>query len=115
MLHGTMKPAMALLLGLSLAWAQAADFYPVPQELWDSPRSGRSILEQENLRQAIAAYARQSDSLLVIHYGNNEEAQLQATELRSWFMSLAVEPARILLEGDLLASEPLNIEIRTKK
>lgn len=115
MLHGVMKPAMALLLGLNLAWAQAADFYPVPQELWDSPRSGRSILEQENLRQAMAAYTRQPDSLLVIHYGNTQDAQLQATELRSWFMSLAVQPARILLEGDLSASDPLSIEIRTKK
>ncbi|HVS27655.1 MAG TPA: hypothetical protein VHE58_10270 [Burkholderiales bacterium] len=65
--------------------------------------------------QAVAAYARQSDSLMVIHHGNAQETQLQATELRSRLTSLAVDSTRILLLADLPANDRLSIEIRTTK
>lgn len=52
---------------------------------------------------------------MVIHHGNAQETQLQATELRSRLTSLAVDSTRILLLADLPANDRLSIEIRTTK
>lgn len=89
----------------------AAQIFVIPPELWDRPRSGRAVLEQPALRQAVAASLAQPGARLVVHHGAGQESLLAAEELRSWLTALAVEPARVSLRPGLQPSEPLRIEV----
>jgi hypothetical protein len=89
--------------------AAAAQSFVVPPELWDRPRSGRAVIEQPAVRQAVGAHMALPDSRLVVRHGVGQEALLAAEELRAWFVALAVEPARISLRNDLPPAEPLQI------
>ncbi|MGZ5092553.1 MAG: hypothetical protein ACXWIP_15265 [Burkholderiales bacterium] len=90
------------------AVAQTLD---VPGELWDRPRTGRAVLEQPSVKQAVVAALAKPESQMVIHHGPGREPLLQAEELRSWLAALAVDPRRIDLRGDLTANAPLTIEV----
>lgn len=104
--------AAAVLTVTQVAAAQVfAQSHVVSQELWDRPRSGRAVLEQPAVRQAVNACLAQPGSRLVVHHGPGQESQLAAEEMRSWLAALAVEPARIVLRGDLKPSEPLRLEV----
>ena len=92
-------------------FAAAAQAFVVPPELWDRPRSGRAVLEQPAIRQAVNAWLAQPGARLLIRHGTGQEAILAAEELRSWLAALAVEPGRIALRNDLQPSEPLRIEV----
>lgn len=96
------------------SFAAAAQTFVVPPELWDRPRSGRMVLESPAVRQAVDACLSQPAARLVVHHGNGQESLLFAEELRSWLIALAIEPARILLRGDLKPTEPLRLEIEGK-
>jgi hypothetical protein len=89
----------------------AAQTFVVPPELWDRPRSGRAVMEQPAIRQAVGACLARPGSRLVVRHGIGQEALLAAEELRTWLVALALEPARISLRGDLQPSEPLRLEI----
>jgi hypothetical protein len=91
--------------------AAAAQTFMVPPELWDRPRSGRAVLEQAAIRQAVNACLAQPGSRLIVRHATGQESLLAAEELRSWLVALAVEPGRISLRNDLTASEPLRLEI----
>jgi len=91
--------------------AAAAQTFMVPPELWDRPRSGRAVLEQPAIRQAVNACLAQPGSRLIVRHATGQESLLAAEELRSWLVALAVEPGRISLRGDVTASEPLRLEI----
>lgn len=93
------------------ALAAAAQTFVVPPELWDRPRSGRAVLEQPAIRQAVNACLAQPGSRLVVHHAAGQESLLAAEELRSWLMALAVEPGRISLRSGLKPSEPLRLEV----
>ncbi|HXF65521.1 MAG TPA: hypothetical protein VNK67_02315 [Burkholderiales bacterium] len=102
------------LLGAGLAaagFSAAAQAFVVPPELWDRPRTGRAVLEQPVLRQAVQTWLAQPAARVLIRHGPGQESVLAAEELRSWLIAFAVEPARIALRGDLTASEPLRIEV----
>ena len=101
----------ALAAGLFAAAAVAAQSFVVPPELWDRPRSGRAMLEQPAVRQAVNACLAHPGARLVVHHGAGQESQLAAEELRSWLAALAVEPGRISLRNDLQPSEPLRLEV----
>jgi len=102
----------ALGVGIALATlAVAAQTFVVPPDLWDRPRSGRAVIEQPAVRQAVGAWLALPGARLVVHHGNGQESQLAAEELRSWLAALAVEPARISLRNGLNPSEPLRIEV----
>ena len=96
---------------LAAVFAAAAQIFVVPPELWDRPRSGRAVLEQPAIRQAVNACLAQPDARLVVHHGAGQESLLAAEELRSWLTALAVEPARVSLRGGLKPSEPLRLEL----
>jgi len=96
---------------LAAVFAAAAQIFVVPPELWDRPRSGRAVLEQPAIRQAVNACLAQPDARLVVHHGAGQESLLAAEELRSWLTALAVEPERVLLRGGLKPSEPLRLEV----
>ncbi len=101
-----------LVAGLAgAALCAAAQTYTVPLELWDRPRSGRAMLEQPAIRQAVNACLAQPGTRLVIHHGPGQESALQAEELRTWLAALAVEAGRIVLRNDLKPSEPLRLEV----
>ena len=91
--------------------AAAAQTFMVPPELWDRPRSGRAVLEQAAIQQAVNACLAQPGSRLIVRHATGQESLLAAEELRSWLVALAVEPGRISLRGDLKPAEPLRIEV----
>ena len=94
-----------------VALAAAAQTFVVPPELWDRPRSGRAVLEQTAIRQAVNACLAQPGSRLIVRHATGQESLLAAEELRSWLVALAVEPGRISLRNDLKPSEPLKLEV----
>jgi len=99
---------MGLLAAVLVAAAQT---FVVPPELWDRPRSGRAVLEQPAIRQAVNACLAQPDARLVVRHGAGQESLLAAEELRSWLTALAVGHERVTLRGGLAASEPLRLEV----
>lgn len=97
---------------LALAAASSlAQSYVVPPELWDRPRSGRAVLEQPAVRQAVQACIERPGSRLVVRHGATQNSRMAAEELRSWLAALAVEPGRISLQDGLQPQEPLRIEV----
>ena len=100
--------------GIALAlmtFAASAQTFAVPAELWDRPRSGGAVMERLALKQAATAWLAQPAARMLIHHGPGQEALLQAEELRSWLIALAVEADSIMLRNDLNASEPLRLEV----
>ena len=107
------RKSKVLVAALALAsLSAAAQTFVVPPELWDRPRSGRAVVEAAPVRQAVDAAIAQPAARLVVHHPAGPDALNTAEELRSWLISLAIEPARIDLRGDLQRSEPLRIEIQ---
>ena len=100
---------------LLVASAAACETFSVGPELWDRPRSGRILLEQPAVRRAVNAYLANPVQTLVIHHALGADAAGQGEELRNWLIALAIEPARIVLAGDLAAGEVLKIEVIAKR
>lgn len=98
-------------MGSFAAVAVAAQSFVVPAELWDRPRSGKTVLEQPSVRQAVSACLAHPGSRLVVRHGPGQESLITAEELRGWLAALAIEPARIELRGDLKPAEPLKIDV----
>jgi hypothetical protein len=100
---------------LATAWlaaaAAAAESFTVAPELWDRPRSGKRVLEQPAVRQAVNAWLTQPGANLVVHHRPGQESLITAEELRNWLAALAVDPSRVELRGDLKPGEPLRIEV----
>jgi len=93
------------------AFSVAAQTFVVPAEVWDRPRSGRAVIGQPAIRQAVNACLAQPGARLVVRHGAGQESQLAAEELRSWLAALALDPGRISLRNDLQPSEPLRLEV----
>ena len=93
------------------AFAAAAQTFVVPPELWDRPRSGKAVLEQPAVRQAVNVLLAQPGARLVVRHGPEPESLHAAEELRLWLSALAIEPPRIALRNDLKPSEPLQMEV----
>ena len=103
----SLLPSILLLSGLH-AHAQSLTVAP---ELWDRPRSARTVMADAGVRQAVQGYLAQPAARLVIRHGPAQESMLQAEELRSWLVALAVEPQRVALQSGLTPGEPPRIEI----
>jgi hypothetical protein len=99
-----------ILVGATQAQAQTAVVAP---ELWDRPRSARAVLAEPAARQSVQGYLAQPAARIVIRHAQNPASMLEAEELRSWLVALAVEPERIALAGDLKAGAALSIEVVT--
>jgi hypothetical protein len=106
-----MKLAFAAMLICVATAAEAADTFAVPAEFWDRPRTGRAVSEQPAIRQAVLAYLGEPGSQLIVHHAYGQEAVLQAEEMRSWLMALAVDAARIRLSGDAAAGDAMKLEV----
>jgi len=88
-----------------------AQSFSVPVELWDRPRSGPAVMERLPVKQAVAAWLAYPATRLIIHHGAGQDSLLQAEELRSWLIALAVEAGRMMLRSDLSSSESLRLEV----
>ena len=102
--------SLAIALGCHTL-ATGADRIDVPRELWDRPRTGRAVLEQEAIRQAVTSALARPQSQIVIHHAAGQEPLLQAEELRSWLGALAIDTRRIALRSDGNPDASLTIEI----
>ena len=91
--------------------AASDDNLRVPPELWDRPRTGRTIMTVPAVRQAIHALLINPEVKLTLRHPPGPEATTQAEELRAWLVAHAVEPARIALRADLQARQPLQFEV----
>jgi len=98
-------------IGLLVPTEVFAQSFSVPVELWDRPRSGPAVMERLPVKQAVAAWLAQPAMRLIIHHGAGQDSLLQAEELRSWLIALAVEAGRMTLRSDLNSSEPLRLEV----
>ncbi len=87
--------------------ATAAQLSP---ELWDRPRSAAAVMAQDAVRQAVAAHHARTGSRMVIVHGERQDLRMQAEELRTWLVALAVDGSRLLLRADPAATG-LRIEI----
>ena len=90
------------------AFAQSVE---IPTELWDRPRTGRAVLEQENIRRAVNLALEKPDAQIVIHHAAGQEPLLQAEELKAWLTALAIESRRIGLRATGAAGAPIRVEI----
>jgi hypothetical protein len=95
----------------ALSSALGAEPLLVAPGLWDRPRSARAVLDQPEIREAVRTYLAQAGSRIVIHHGLGQEPLLQAEELRTWLMALAVDAARITLVNDLKSNQTMTIEV----
>ena len=96
---------------LASACGAAAQSFVVPAELWDRPRSGQAVLETPAIRQAVGAWLANPGAELILRHGAAQESVLAAEELRAWLSALAIESARISLQGGLGPAEPMRIEV----
>lgn len=102
--------AVAAALAGTAGGAMAQSFVVSP-ELWDRPRTGRTVLEQPAIREAVKVHLGRKGSRLVVHHGPTQESRLLAEELRAWLIALALDPARATLQNDLKLGEPLRLEV----
>ena len=102
---------LLLVATLLNATAALAQVFEVPAELWDRPRTGRAILDQDALKRAVAAAIAKPDSQIVIHHGAGQEPLVQAEELRSWLAALAVDSRRVVLRADAAPGALMSLEI----
>lgn len=72
--------------------------------LWDRPRSAQRVMAQPAVRQAVHALQRQRYARLVLVHGDSPEAVMQAEELHSWLVALAVESERLHVRADAAVS-----------
>ena len=89
-------------------FAQSMD---VPPEFWDRPRTGRAVLEQENIKRAVHLGLDKPEAQIVIHHAPGQEPLLQAEELKSWLTALSLDSRRIVLRADTAAGAPMKLEI----
>lgn len=106
----TSRTVMAWYLLLVAVPVQAQTAVVAP-ELWDRPRSARAILDEPAVKQSVQRYLAQPAARILIRHAPSPGSLLEAEELRSWLVALAVEPQRIALVGDLKPGAPLTIEV----
>jgi hypothetical protein len=99
------------LLAALAASASFAQTFEVPAELWDRPRTARAVLDQDNVKRAVAAALARPEAQIVIHHPAGPEPLVQAEELRSWLAALAIDSRRTVLRADAAPGAPITLEI----
>jgi hypothetical protein len=100
-----------IVLALLAASQTRAQTFEVPPELWDRPRTARAVLDQENVRRAVAAALAKPEAQIVIHHSAGQEPLVQAEELRSWLAALAIDSGRTVLRPDAAPGASITLEI----
>ena len=99
---------LAAAIAAPAAYAQTFEVRP---ELWDRPRTARAVLDQDNVKRAVAAALARPEAQIVIHHPAGPEALVQAEELRSWLAALAIDSRRTVLRADAAPGAPITLEI----
>lgn len=89
-------------------FAQSAD---IPPALWDRPRTGLSVLGDESIKRTVLAALSKPDSQIVIHHPPGQEPLVQAEELLSWLIALAIDSRRIALRRGTASGAPIRLEV----
>jgi hypothetical protein len=103
-------------LAAASAWAAepaAAPAGAIAYELWDRPRNGRAVLAEPAVREAMAALAAYPAAQLLIRHPAGVDGTLQAEELRSWLITHAIAPGRIVVRPGPAARQRLQLEVET--
>ena len=100
-----------IVLALMSASQAQAQTFEVPPELWDRPRTARAVLDQDNVRRAVAAALARPEAQIVIHHPPGQEPLVQAEELRSWLAALAIDSRRTVLRADAARGASITLEI----
>jgi hypothetical protein len=103
--------ALALVLIVLPAWAADAVQNAVPEEVWDRPRSGSTLLGVPAIERTLAALAADPQARLVIRHAPGNEFVGQAEELKAWLVAHAIAPERISLLPDLSARQPIRLNV----
>lgn len=104
--------AMGLALSVALpAHAAGAGPNDVPEETWDRPRSGQTLLAVPAVKRALTALADDPQARLVIRHASGGEPAGQAEELKAWLVAHAIAPERIDLRADRAAREPIQLDV----
>ena len=106
-----MLRSLIALAGVACSLSAFAQSVDIPPELWDRPRTGRAVLEQENVRRAINLGLDKPDAQIVIHHASGQEPLLQAEELKSWLTALAIDSRRVSLRADGAVGSSMRLEI----
>lgn len=101
---------IALLLPLPGGAAQSVAS-EVPAELWDRPRSGRTVLAVPAVQAVLRELSAAPSADVTIRHAPGMEASGQAEELKAWLVSHAVDAERIQLRPDLPARQPIRLEV----
>lgn len=106
---------MAWMFVAAAGCSAAADQAPniVPDEVWDRPRSGRSLIVVPAVKRVLSALAADPQATLVVRHAAGADPSGQAEELKAWIVAHAVAPERIVLRGDLPARQPMQLDIAT--
>lgn len=102
--------AIALLLPLSGNAAEQL-VNEVPAELWDRPRSGRTVLAVPAVQRVLRELVSTPAAEVTIRHAPGIEASGQAEELRAWLVAHAIAGERIQLRSDLPARQPIRLEV----
>lgn len=101
------KMLIALLSLPLVAWADSAESPPSPtpvtanmsctvsNEFWLTPRSGILVQADATLAPCLHAVLDDLHTNLLITYPNNDDATVEANELRQWLLALALPASRI--------------------
>jgi hypothetical protein len=90
---------------------ETTDGGTVASELWDRPRTARAVQADPAVRRAAQRLAAEPGLRLAIHHVRVQESLLQAEELRSWLVALAIDAARIALVPDLAPGSPIRLDV----
>lgn len=115
-IRGRLRMARTLAAALAFVAAlpvHAADALPgeVPEEIWDRPRSGRTLLAVPAVKRVMGALAADPESRLVIRHAPGGESPAQAEELKAWLVAHAIGPERITLRPERAARQPIQLDV----
>lgn len=88
-----------------------AETCTINDSFWLQPRSGVSVLDNQEIKPCITILRANHHSTLVINYNDTDEASVSAEELRQWLIALALPATRIVLKKLNTSTDPLRLEI----
>ena len=89
-----------------------ADVCPVADDVWLSPRTGLSVLNNTGIKPCVLSVLNDPKQQLVISYPNNDESAVYAAELRQWLLALALPATRLVLKNSP-ANTSVQLETQT--
>ncbi len=99
---------------LWLALPAMADPLPVcvlGDNFWQTPRSAQRILNDNTLRPCVEALLQSPTVSLIITTPDNDDASIEADELRQWLLALALPASRIQIQPEK-STQNIQLEVQ---